>query len=67
MKEYGLLEIASLFETSLYDYCYIFVHSKCESKYPELRAYTFKKIAASTGGIAGAIQFSHVTVKLTIK
>jgi len=27
MKEYGLLEIATLFETSLYDYCSIFVHS----------------------------------------
>jgi len=27
----------------------------------------FKNIAASTGGIAGASQVSHVTIKLTIK
>jgi hypothetical protein len=37
-----------------------------ETKYPELRADTFEKTAASTGGIAGASPVSHVTIKLTI-
>jgi len=43
-----------------------------EAKYPDLSADTysckmFKNIAASTGGIAGASQVSHVATKLKIK